>query len=125
MNEIQIWSTGGVIAMCAVAVAIVGPYAIRELYRERKALRGQFAFGLTVLFFGIAGRLGAAWVFYYTPPAGRVEMLATLHPWILTANGLIALGAVLCIRLVTAHRGEWPWIAAVVLSALAAFAVTR
>lgn len=126
MNQIQIWSTGGVVVMCLIAVAIVGPYAVREMLADRKALRGQFAVGLTVLFAGIAGRLGAAWVFYFTPLSERGEMLVTLHPWILSANFLIAAGAVQCIRVVTIGRfGEWVWAGSVAISALIAFLAVR
>lgn len=118
-DTIQIWSTGVVLILCFIAAAIVGPYAYRELMADRTKLRGQFALGLTTLFFGIAGRLAAAWLFYFS--ADRSLMLNQLHIWILGFNLLIAVGAVQCIRLVTLkHYGEWPWVAAAAGSAIVA-----
>lgn len=123
-NALQVWSSAAVIALCAVAAFIVMPYAVRELYVDRLRLRGQFALGLAVLFVGVSGRLSAALLFYFRSGADRIDVLATLHPWILLTNGLIALGALQCIRLVTFRKsGEGIWIAALAGSAVLALIV--
>lgn len=125
-TELQLWSSGGVIALCAFAAAIVGPYAFRMLVLDVRGLPGQFAASLAIVFAGVSGRLSAAWVFYFTEAADRPEMLETLHPWILLFNLLIALGALMCIRLVSAGRyGEWLWISVLALSVLLATVVYR
>src|SRR5258706_112462 len=109
-NGVQLWSTTAVVVLCVISAAIVLPYAVRELLADRRRLRGQFALGLGVLFAGVAARLTAALLFYFTPVAERAAMLATLHPWILWGNLMIALGALQCIRLVTLTRsGEIVW----------------
>lgn len=124
MNTIQIWSTSVVISLCLTSALIVGPYAARELLADWRKLRGQFALGFAILSLGVCGRMVGAWVFYYTPVIERAEILDALHPWILVSNSLVAVGALICLRLVTLKRGEWPWIAAIVASVAVAFAVT-
>lgn len=123
-NTWQVWSSAAVILLSAAAALVVLPYAIREVYIDRRRLRGQFALGLGVLFVGISGRLTAALLFYFTAADHRAEVLHVLHPWILLTNGLIALGALQCIRLVTIRKnGEGVWLAVLAGSAILALVV--
>lgn len=117
MDRVTEFMTGVVVLLALIAAGIVLPFAWRELRRDWYAVRAQFAGAITLLFAGLAYRLGIAYYFWALSPVDRIANIEAIRPHVLVGNAILIAGILWIIRTVTVKgSGELGWI----VSALAA-----
>lgn len=111
MRDLSELTTGFVVVLLLIGIAISLPYAMRELRRDWTKLRGQFGIAFCLICAGSAGRLALAWAFMQIstlPPEAYWKMV---EPFGVFLTLLISGGILIAIRAMTVEsQGEKIWI---------------
>lgn len=98
-----------VASMLLVAVAISGPFALREMRQNWTELRGQFGIAFCLMAIGFATFLFTRWLYLQRAESEFPTFWDLLRPVTVIAMLIIAAGAATAIRAMTvqAHPREW------------------
>lgn len=124
MRGLSELSTGFVVVLLCIGIAISLPYAMRELRRDWTKLRGQFGIAFCLICAGSAGRLGLAWFSLHISTMPQTAYWKMVEPFGVFLTMLISGGILIAIRAMTVEsQGEKIWVRSVCAAAVLSIAV--